>query len=219
MGTKVLDVLDSEILGCIEKDHPEHELIQLYIDLWRALKPRVGTSSGFTGLSEYIFVRYIIGYIGKRFGLILRPYQCTRDTCIFEADTLLLTHDVFLSQFDSSAPKQKSDVALFTRTNKRAQWRLASVFEIKIGITGPIKLKEMFERLNVLLASSQALVFPIIFNSMNSGPQYKVGLDRFCYEWPGRGFVISKTYRAGAGYASGISLNDAIERSLKSLVS
>ena len=210
----MLDVLDSKILECVGKDNPEDELIQIYIDFWTALKERVGTSRGFTGLSEYVFFRYVIGFVDKQLGVKLTPQQCTKETCVFESQSLLVTRDVWLSQFDASAPKQKSDIAIFTRADETTHWRLASVFEIKVGITGPVKLSETFERMNMLLGSSQAFAFLIIFNSLNSGPQYRVALDHFCSDWSGRAFVISKTYPSGARYGSRISLNEALDRSL-----
>jgi len=200
IGTHILDVLDADIRGCVGKPNPEDMLITLYIDFWRALKLRAGTSSGFSGLSEYLFFRYVLFFIETTFGIKLVAQQCTKDTCIFQADSVLVTRDVRVSQFDSTAPNQKTDIAIFTRQNEPTGWRLVSAFEIKIGITGPVELTRMFERLNLLLRCSKANVFPVVFNSLNTAPQYKSAFDLFCSQSSARAFVISKSYANDACY-------------------
>jgi hypothetical protein len=51
----VFDLLDAHVKRCVEESVPEPEtvLARTYRQFGNALKQRVGTSSGFTGLSAY----------------------------------------------------------------------------------------------------------------------------------------------------------------------
>src|SRR5258705_11015853 len=109
VGIDTLEILDEEIDKCLGQKGPEDVLIKLYIDFWRTLKQRVGNSSGFSGLSEYLIFRYILKRIQQQFGIIFTVEQCTPDTCIFSSEFLLLTSDLFISKFDQDAPHQKMD--------------------------------------------------------------------------------------------------------------
>lgn len=213
-GIDVLDILDREIGRCLDQQVPEDILITLYIDFWRTLKQRVGTSSGFSGMAEYLFFRYVLKRIERHCSTTFVVEQCTSDTCIFSSDSLLLTSDLSISKFDTHAPVQKTDIALFARRGKTDPWRIIAAFEIKIGIGGPTQLNGLVTRLSSVLACSKALVFPVVFNSLNMGAQYKRQLDRFCERSEGRAFIIS---RSDLSYRMQIGLNEAIEKCIGNL--
>ena len=124
IGVDIFDALDAQILKCVDGEDAEDLLIGFYVDFWRALKERVGTSSHFTGMSEYLFFRYVLKRLEHRRGITFVAQECTADTCIFQSEELLLTRDVYVSKFDPTAPKQKPDIALFFRTDPAAPWQL-----------------------------------------------------------------------------------------------
>ncbi len=66
VATKVFNLLDHHIEECLQDDAPENTLIKMYWDWSNVLKKRAGISSGFTGLSECIFFRYILRSIEDR---------------------------------------------------------------------------------------------------------------------------------------------------------
>jgi hypothetical protein len=214
IGADVFDALDAQILKCVDRQDAEDLLIGFYVDLWRALKKRVGTSSNFTGMSEYLFFRYVLKRLEHRCGITFVAQECTADTCIFQSEELLLTRDVYVSKFDPIAPKQKPDIALFFRPERVAPWQLLAAFEVKIGIDRS-SLNKMLLQLNELLACPEVLVFPVVFNSLNVGPQFKSELDAFCQRSKPRAFVISKRYTNNAKYEMAIGLNEAIDRALE----
>jgi hypothetical protein len=189
----------------------EDILINLYIDFWRTLKQRVGTSSGFNGMSDYLVFRYLLKRIERHFGMTFAVEQCTPNTCIFSSECLLLTSNVTISKFDSHAPEQKTDIAVFTRNSIIDPWRIIAAFEIKIGVGDQKILNDMLRCFSSLLTCSDALVFPVVFNSLNVGPQYKSQLDTFCERSNGRAFIIS---RSDLNYQMQIGLNEAIEKCL-----
>jgi hypothetical protein len=69
VGIDMLDILGAEIGKCLDQQAPEDILINLYIDFWRTLKQRVGTSSGFNGMSDYLVFRYLLKRIERHFGM------------------------------------------------------------------------------------------------------------------------------------------------------
>jgi hypothetical protein len=214
VGIDTLDVLDAEIDRCLDQKAPEDILIKLYIDFWRTLKQRVGNSSGFSGVSEYLIFRYVLKRIEQQFGAIFTVEQCTPDTCIFSSEFLLLTSDLVISKFDPDAAHQRTDIALFARDGKLYQWRIVGAFEIKIGIGSPTTLNDMLTRFTTLLSCSQVLVFAVVFNSLNVGAQYKIQLGGFCERSNGRASVISKS---DLNYQFQIGLNQAIDKCLANL--
>ena len=64
---EVFDILDGKIQEIIDKkdENPEKALADLYWGFFNMLKDKVGTSSGYSGLSEYLFYRYIMFYLEK----------------------------------------------------------------------------------------------------------------------------------------------------------
>lgn len=213
IGTDLLDVLDGEVVKRIGEENAEDSLISLYVDVWASLKQRAGTSSGFGGVGEYLFLRYVLNYIERRYRIMLAVERCTLDTCVFRSDSLLLTHDVDISTHDRNCPKQKPDIALFIRTEDT--WRLAAAFEIKTSVSGPKDIEKMLCRFDSLLANTSSLVFPVPFNAGDRiTTMYKKEFDDFCDRSGDRAFVISK---AQANYKVKIGLNAAIDKSLKGI--
>jgi len=60
VANDVLNLWDQRIEQSLQAEYADDVLIDTYFELWAALKDRVGTSSGFTGFSEYLFFRYIL---------------------------------------------------------------------------------------------------------------------------------------------------------------
>ena len=58
---KIFRIIDKEIEKILESDEENYEvkLTELYFRFWKDIKDVCGTSSGFTGLSEYVFLRAI----------------------------------------------------------------------------------------------------------------------------------------------------------------
>lgn len=94
----ILNLLDQRIEQCLSVENPEKELITTYFELWSSLKERVGTSAGFTGLSEYLFFRYVLRRIEQRTQTHFKAEKHTNETYIFRSADFLLTHDFNIAQ-------------------------------------------------------------------------------------------------------------------------
>jgi hypothetical protein len=202
-GSAFFDQLDQKIDELLNVDHAENALIDLYSGLTSALKDRIGTAAGITGLSEYVFFQYIKRSLEERSGAMFRN-EDLKDTLIFRSEKLLLTHDIDISQF-VDVRRQKTDIAVFS-VSRDNQYKLLAAFELKVYITGPVVLKDLIKKFENLAEKTTALLFPVVFLS-----GYARELELFCSRYPERAFVISNTdhkYR--------ISINQAIDKIVSS---
>lgn len=189
---------DEYIKRCLGDSHAEDALIDAYFEFWMGLKKRVGTASGFTGLSEYLFFRYILMSLEQHTGQLFIPAERTKDTYIFRSSSLMLTHDVNIADF-VNVKNQKADIAVFSIEEKN-HYHLLACFEIKTYVEDRKKLQKILQDFDYLGLHTEAFLFPIMFNR-----QYAIELDGFCAKYPGRAFVISK-----AVFALKIGLDEAV---------
>jgi hypothetical protein len=202
----VFDLLDAHIKRCVEEGVPEPEtvLAHTYGQFGKVLKQRVGTSSGFTGLSEYLFFRYVLRYIEKRTNASFTLESSKRIT-LFRSPSLLLTHDANIARL-IDVEQQRTDIAVFAPRGASG-YSLLAAFELKIYFTSPYTLGEALDKFSALAQRTDALLFLILLGSM----QYKREIDNFCQTHEGRAFVICDSALA---YEHRLGLNEAIGRVL-----
>jgi len=201
----VFDLLDVYIEQCLGHRNAENALIDAYFAFWSGLKKRVGTSSGFSGLSEYLFFRYILRSLERRTSESFIPEEITKYTYVFRSNSLVLTHDVDIASF-VNVNKQRTDIAVFSAEGN-GSYRLLASFEIKVYISDRHVLEKTLERFDHLAQHTAALLFPVVF-----GGQYRNELNHFCAKHQGRVFVISKE-----AFEFRISLDQAIDKILSKI--
>jgi hypothetical protein len=187
IATEVFDLLDKHVEECLQDDAPRNVLFGMYWDWWQALKERVGTSSGFTGLSEYLFFRYILKSIERRTGTTFKAEPYTNDTSIFRSQNFLLTHDMDIAQFVSGVRPQRTDIALLSQSGN-GDYRLLAAFELKVYVSDRNIIEDLFKRLGDLGKHTESFLFSIFFSQR---PQYANEMCHFCETYPGRAFLIS----------------------------
>ncbi len=204
---KIFEILDEIIVDFIGKEHAERRLTATYFEFWTTLKEQVGTASGFTGLSEYLFFWYILKYIENELNLEFHPHKETPDTFSFRSKEVAMTHDIEISKF-IDVKNQKTDIAIFTIVNN--DYKLIAAFQLKIYISSPYVLQNDLLKLEDLGEKTSALLFEILFKKPTKAG--KKQLLEFCNKgkYRGRAFVISK-YDLGCN----INLNDAIDMTIK----
>lgn len=140
--TNALDVLDALVEEIVAPSRvvasSEVALITTYYGLWAELKKRVCTSSGWTGVSEYLLFRYILRYIEDRAGYSFVSQVRTRNTYVFRCGNVVLTRDVQLAE------DGRPDVALLVERDGREH--LIAAFEVKIYIASPKVLDQDIEK-------------------------------------------------------------------------
>lgn len=181
----IFSVLDAICREAISKENSEEYLINAYEGFFNEVKLKVGTSSGYTGISEYLFFRCIKFMIEEKVQGNLEPFPNTLDTYTFKSNSIVLTHDVFVNSFNNSLPRQKTDIAIFNEVN--GTHSLLGAFQIKVYITNDEKLNDELSKLNDLLLNSKAYLFMILFNK-----QYPNKFESFCNKSTNRAYIISK---------------------------
>ena len=204
---KIFEILDEIIEDFIGKEHAERGLTATYFEFGTTLKEQVGTASGFTGLSEYLFFRYILKYIEDELNLNFHPHKETPDTFSFRSKEVAMTHDIGISKF-IDVKNQKTDIAIFTIVNN--DYKLIAAFQLKIYISSPDVLQNDLLKLEDLGEKTSALLFEILFTEPTKAGKNK--LLEFCNKgkYKERAFVISK-YDLGCN----IELNDALDMTIK----
>jgi hypothetical protein len=193
------DVLDQRIEELLNVDHAENDLIELFSNLATTIQSRAGTAAGISGLSEYIFFRFIKRSLERRTGSLFQgekhgvPY-------IFRNKDLLLTHDIDISKFEIGVNKQRTDIAVFSFRADRC-YRLLAAFELKVYLTDRQVVDDMVGRFDNLAEKTTALLFPVMFQG-----GYAKELEEFCSHHPGRAFVI-----ANVDHKFKMSINQVID--------
>lgn len=195
-------ILDDYVEDCLGKDSPENLLIEYYSDVWKKLKQQVGTSSGYSGLSEYLFFRYIMAKIYDLTGESFKPepFKRTSETFIFESPSFIMTHDIDIANY-VEVERQRTDIAIFSREK-----RLLGAFEVKIFVSSPSVIKEMKSRFENLAEQTSSYLFGIFFDK-----QYIGEFEKICDNYPGRVFIISKLNTDHK-----LSLDEAVEKVISS---
>lgn len=192
---EVFDILDGKIQEIIDKkdENPEKALADLYWGFFNMLKDKVGTSSGYSGLSEYLFYRYIMFYLEKNINNVdqkkFLPNQRTKDTEVFywdNMDELIITHDVNINAYVGI--NQKTDIALFVKQNNNMV--LIAGFQIKIFIKDQNIYNDEIKKLEELTGCKDALVLEILL--MRTSFTRHTNLSTFLGEnsRKGRAFLI-----------------------------
>ncbi len=196
----LLNELDRTARDSLGHERPEEVLIAFYEDLWRELKQRVCTSAGLTGVSEYLFCRAITFMLEDITGEEFLAERVTKDACLLQSGNYILTHDLNLQRISRRLPKARTDIAIFSRGT--SAHRLVGAFELKLYVSGPRVLREMFERLDHLAVETDSLLFPVLCQ-----PQYVEEVDSFCSGHGGRAAVIGKR----GVFAAQVTLRQAVE--------
>jgi hypothetical protein len=202
--------LDKIVLRAMEGKNAESILHDAYIEFWTKVKQKVGTSSQFTGVAEYLLFRYIMKYVEQNMNIKFNPHEETPDTFSFRSKNMLMTHDIDISKF-MPGPIQRPhrpDIAVFAVTGNG--FRLLAVFELKIFISSPNLLVADLARLR-RLGETGALLFEVILAKPTVGG--KKLLFEFCSspELTGRAFVVSKH-----DMKCNIELNHALDKLIES---
>ena len=219
----IFQSLDEIVARSLGDSNAESILTDAYFGFWQAIKRKVGTSSQFTGIAEYLFFRYIMRYIERELPTKLQPHQETPYTFSFRSRNILMTHDIDISKFrleevqktDVSVhtgrltyrpppKKQRTDIAVFAQTSHAL--RLLAAFELKIFISTRAALEGDLERLQSL-SETGVLLFEILLSEPTAAEKRR--LVEFCHSpgLVGRAFVISK-HDMGCN----IVLNEALDR-------
>jgi len=208
MGT-VFAEFDSVVEGALGSRTAERALAAAYWTFWRDLKRRVGTASGFTGLAEYLFVRFFVRALERGLAEPFVPFRLTEHTYGFRAGHAIITHDSEISRYVPSARKRKPDLCIFAEHDNGA--RLVAAAQIKIYVAAPANLKSDLGCLRLLGRDSDALLFQILL--AKPSVDQVTALRAFCSdEFSHRAFVISE-HELGCN----ASLQDAISMLLQKL--
>ncbi len=196
----MLNELDRVARNSLGHERPEEVLIGFYEDLWRELKQRACTSAGFTGVSEYLFYRAIAFMLEDIAGESFLAERVTKDACLLQSRTFVLTHDLDLQRVNSQLPKARTDIAVFHRGT--SVHLLVGAFELKLYVSGPGVLRDLFQRLDDLAVRTETLLFPVLCQ-----PQYVQEVDRFCSDHGGRASVIGKR----GSFTTQVTLKQAVK--------
>lgn len=206
LGNKIIDVIDTEVKSVIGCPDPEQKLMELYWDFWRQLKERAGTSSGFTGISEYLFFSYVRFYIERCIGGKFVAKPITNDFYSFQNKSIILTHDIDIQKINNALPSYKADIALFS--NRDMDKQLIGALEIKVYISDRDILNNLLRRFRSLYKKTNSMLFSILFNR-----QYQSKFDQFASQLSNRFFIISEP----GCYNNQISIDAAIDKMLSKL--
>ena len=210
MHRLILDTLDHVAKESLVTDCPEDALIEFYEELWTELKMRNCTSSGFTGVSEYLFYRAICYYLEDINGQGLSSEGLTEYTQYRQSDKLIVTHDIDLRKINPILPEMRSDIAIFRRDNASDTChQLIGVFEVKIYISGPGVRDDLLHRFDRLMRKTDAAMFAILFC-----PQYIDYISEYYSnsKYKDRVFIISKSGKYPNFQAT---LKDAVRKILE----
>ena len=199
---KVFNTLDELIENNLGTADAEGFLTEAYFAFWRELKKRAGTSSGFTGLSEYLFFKYIQKSLEKEFDIAFEPHQETSETFSLRAGNIILTHDIDISRYIDVKP-QKTDITVLVQ--KGDDYELIAGFQLKIYISYPGALTDDLSKLDDLGQKTNAMLFEILLNPPSK--KATVELCQFYERYSGRFGVISK-FELGCD----IGFSDVIEK-------
>ncbi len=198
---------DGEVEALLGSENPEAALTEAYFAFWNRLKKEVGTASGFTGLSEYLFLKYIQKSLERDLGLVFEPHQETDNTYSLRAENIILTHDIDIARFVKIKP-QKTDIAVFLQ--KEGKIELIAAFQLKIYISSPGALSDDLRKLgDIADAFPRAHVYEILLN-----PPSKKGveeLQEFCVKYSGRAGVVSK-FEVGCNVRLNIAIKSVYEK-------
>lgn len=142
IGSKFLKELD----GYLAKNWRKltcARISEIYFDFWEVLKPFKGTSSGFTGLSEFLILRLLLHQLGdwevKDRSQDTRYFQSKYDANLCIASEYPITIEV---DEKGRQKKRKPDIVIYepyltSRKNLRSKnlRRLISIVEIKVFLT------------------------------------------------------------------------------------
>jgi len=200
-------VFDDTIDKLLDSENPEAALTEAYFSFWNRLKTEVGTASGFTGLSEYLFFKYIQKTLERKLGIEFQPHRETANTFSLRAGDIVLTHDIDISRFIKIKP-QKTDIAIFVQ--KGGEYELITAFQLKIYITNHAALMDDLKKLDEIAAACpKARVYEILLN-----PPSKKGvveLRQFCEKYSGRAGVVSK-FEVGCNVGLRNAVREIVER-------
>ncbi len=134
----------SEIDECLKRelqtDHVEKPLMDAYTDFWAFIKEKSGNSGGFTGLSEYLFFRFMGLYLETKLGLSFSTCEKTKDTRIFEDEDLIISHGGKIRNVSDTLEAMNTDMVVFQKRPGGVITLLAA-YELKIYFSTPEALK------------------------------------------------------------------------------
>lgn len=201
LSNQLFKVLDDYVDKCNLEYSPENQLIDGYFDIWEGLKQRVGSSAGYTGVSEYLFFQYILKKISHLTGESFEPIKRTKYTYIFQSKKFTMTHDVDIANYLEDVNNQRTDIAIFSNDGDTPK-RLLGAFEIKIYVTSKDIISNMINRFENLGAQTNSYLFGVFFYKM-----YVDKFEEFCKRYSGRASIISKE---SCSYK--VSLGDAVKK-------
>ncbi|MCP3682889.1 MAG: hypothetical protein GY861_09385 [bacterium] len=184
MGSRVenvFDCIDKQIREALDKSNMECDkaLWEIYNTFSLELKKIKGTSSGFSGLSEYIFFKALLLQLEAK-GFKLEPSDKAyiegkqkedRTYCFISEDkTVIVTHDLSIYPkvqnqifLERKVPKNhgrsiKPDIAVFKKKN--GKYEPVAVFEIKIYCVNADSLEKDIEKMGKFVG--EGLKFSIL---------------------------------------------------------
>jgi hypothetical protein len=181
----LVTAIDAFVDHHLQSATPESDLFKGYRHFFKHLKAFAGTSSGFTGLLEVLFFRFILKDLEKRLGLKFQVTKASEETNYFQAAEIILTHDIDVDRFAHKG-RAKPDVAIFR--HRGLTYDLLAAFQIKIYINTKKNLETDLECLGRLGAASDAELYEVICSRSR---QYCDRLSSFCQRFEHRAFVIS----------------------------
>ncbi len=171
----------------IDRVHVERKLMGFYFEFWTLLKDISGNSGGFTGFSEYLFLRFLVLDLQKQLGLEFKTEEFTRDTRKFIAGDLIVLHGCDISKEIKGFPSMFPDLLVIQSlpNNKK---KLLATLEIKIYFSDKKVLKNDLDRLRTInRIEPESGVYMVSFSD-----QYMQELEKFQGELPDRYGVILK---------------------------
>lgn len=186
INNSILEALEKVAQESSKSPKPEQVLFDFYTNLSCDLKKNACTSTGFTGVAEYLFFRTIVSMLKNVKNEEFKPEKVTKETCMLKSSTLILTHDLNLKNINGILPKMRPDVAIFQNIEDAP--KLVAVFEVKLWITDGNILENLLKRLKQLYESHDVLLFLVLPNKKNN---YWEPVNNFFNNHQERSFVIA----------------------------
>lgn len=206
-ASAIFNLLNADIEQYLEHSNPELSLFEMYFQFYRGLKSQVGSSSGFTGLSEYLFVRFILRKLEQSTGESFQIERKTKDVSVFRSETLLLTHDIDVATY-VKIPKKRPDIAIF-KIEANNEYHLLAYYEIKIWFNGHKELTSTIQEFTQLLHQTDAFLCLILFGTRE---RYVQEFAEFAATYPGRVGILSQVPNLGCRLSLQDSLRKVVSR-------
>ena len=207
------------LIDTLSKDNGQLKGVdELYLKFRNRLKSDVGTSSGFTGLSEYLITRLLKRHLERNLQITFESKEQTRDIYQFYEKRnnvdVLLWHGANVRDILKLNRNIHPDLAVLTKDAKN-QHKLHAVFEIKIYKVSPKSFENSIKNLKAIQKKSKNTLFFVVVLFAISAYKKRGKFMKFLEKNPDKAFLIQETnskVHSEIKQESQIKLDDAFQK-------